>query len=253
MALDAEGYIAVPPVTAFQPAFQAIVDDTLHQLRLTVGDDLHSLWLYGSVAFGTAVEGQSDLDVCLVFRHPLAPATRDSLAAVKERLTARHPVVSKIDVDKGTLSEVMDPNNLNTWGYWLKHHCRCLYGEDLSVRFNRFRPSKALARALNGNFTKVLDEYVAKLSCALPGRQLWQRAAARKVIRSTNMLRQDSDADWPATLAEHVSRFVLRYPDQEAAIAFFLAESYQPGASAREFISQLDAFRGWLVQQLEQS
>ncbi len=29
MALDAEGYIAVPPVTAFQPAFQAIVDDTL--------------------------------------------------------------------------------------------------------------------------------------------------------------------------------------------------------------------------------
>lgn len=68
MALDAEGYIAVPPVTAFQPAFQAIVDDTIHQLRLTVGDDLHSLWLYGSVAFGTAVEGQSDLDVCLVFR-----------------------------------------------------------------------------------------------------------------------------------------------------------------------------------------
>ena len=38
---------------------------------------------------------------------------------------------------------------------------------------------------------------------------LLQRAVARKIIRSTNILRSDEDNDWPETLLEYRSRNIF--------------------------------------------
>jgi len=252
MSLDPQGFILTLPFADVQPAFQAVIDDALAHLSANYRDSLHSVYLYGSVASGSAVEEESDLDLCLIFRHSPDRAQQNSLAALKKALAVKHPVVSKVDFDIGTLDEARAPENSLSWGFWLKHHCRCLYGQDLSVLFGLYRPSRALAWAINRDVTEVLSEYATRLSRAS---QPWQqrplqRAAARKLIRATNMLRKDSDTDWPRSLEEHVERFVARYPAREAAMAFFFAESQAPRATAEAFILQLNDFRRWLTQQL---
>ncbi|MCH9298305.1 nucleotidyltransferase domain-containing protein [Pantoea allii] len=252
MSLDPDGYIPTLATADVQPAFQAVVNAAVARLSADYRDGLHSIYLYGSVACGNAVKCRSDLDLCLLFSHPLRQEQQDRLSALKQALAEEHPVVSKVDFDIGTVNEALAPENRLSWGYWLKHHCRCLYGLDLSVYFERFRPSRALARAINGDVAAVLSGYATLLSRASQAReqQQYQRAAARKLIRSTNMLRTDNDIDWPRSLEDHVVRFVALYPEREDAITFFLAESKTPQATVAEFTSRLNDFSRWLLQQL---
>ncbi|WP_369597123.1 nucleotidyltransferase domain-containing protein [Pandoraea sp. PE-S2T-3] len=49
-----------------QPAFEALVADACESIPSALDDLLDGLYLYGSVARGCAVPGQSDLDLTLV-------------------------------------------------------------------------------------------------------------------------------------------------------------------------------------------
>ncbi|MFD1839838.1 hypothetical protein ACFSHV_16115 [Paracidovorax cattleyae] len=72
----------------------------------------------------------------------------------------------KIDVDIGSRAEALDPGQANRWGFCLRHHCRGLWGNDLSRRFGPFRPSRGIALGMNGDFGTVLAGYLACLGHA---------------------------------------------------------------------------------------
>ncbi len=128
----------------------------------------------------------------------------------------------------------MHPDNLLSWGYWLKHHCVCVYGEDLSQRFQAFKPSKEIAVAVNGDFLPVLEKLITQMQLSADENKKLQlqRAAARKAIRATNILRSEHDKQWPETLEEYRFTFNARYPALAKEMDYLLAISNTPqGAS----------------------
>ncbi len=139
------------PSAPLQPEFATLVDDACASLPALLGDALDSLYVYGSVARGTARLGRSDLDLALILSRPLTAPEVTALAQLRTDLQVRHPVVTKIDFDSGQRAEVLAPQQLNAWAYWLKHECRGLVGDDLGARFAPFTPSRALAVAINGD------------------------------------------------------------------------------------------------------
>jgi predicted nucleotidyltransferase len=248
MALDSNGFIRIPPAIEFQAEFLPAIASVSESLISLLGKSLHSLYLYGSTAQGQAQSGVSDLDVCIVLTQSISTPECHQLAKIAVDIASRYPVVCKIDFDIGVLEEVLDSENRYSWGYWLKHHCRCIYGEDLTQRFEPFKPSKAIAVAVNGDFAEVLGKYIDRLTLLTERHEQKkiQRAAARKLIRSTNLLRTDIDNSWPDTLDEYVSQFVTRYPQKADEIDYFLRESIDPGDNAVSFIQHLTAFIRWL-------
>lgn len=248
MALDSNGFIPMPPAVEFQVEFRPVIAAVSESLISLLGKRLHSLYLYGSVARGRAQNGVSDLDVCMVLTHPVRSSECHQLTDIASDIAFRYPIVCKIDFDIGELADVLDSENRYSWGYWLKHHCRCIYGEDLTQRFDPFKPSKTIAVAVNGDFAAVLEKYIAQLT-QLTDRdeqKKIQRAAARKLIRSTNLLRTEAESDWPETLAEHATRLVTRYPEKADEIDYFLRESIDPTESVAAFIQHVMLFAGWL-------
>lgn len=250
MALDVDGYIKTPLSDRLQLEFQQVVDDVINRLASRLGCLLHSAYVYGSVAQGKAVAGLSDLDICVILTHQAGNSECRLLSEIRKEIKSNHCVVSKVDFDVGSLSEVLAPKNLYSWGYWLKHHCRCIWGEDLSKRFSRFRPSKAIALAVNGDFVSVLNDYMQRLTenDNVDEHKPIQKAAARKLIRSTNLLRSDDDTDWPDTLEACVVRFAKKYPMKESEIRYFLFESHNQMDKKENFIARLRTFMNWLVE-----
>jgi len=243
--VDADGFIACLPDTLLQPAFRPVVDEVLDLLHVRLGAVVHSLYLYGSVAKGAAVAGVSDLDVCLITRRKLNAAEHDCLREIAARAQALHPVISKVDFDCGTLAEALASENQFSWGYWLRHHCRCVAGEDLASHFPRFAPAREIAVAVNGDFIPVLQGYLQRLAETSNGRQL-KRAAARKLLRATNLLRRKEDNDWPETLEEYASRVVQRFPQQQQAIGWLLQQCHTPEDDTAHFTARLKALMRWL-------
>lgn len=248
MAVDRNGYIALPKLNAMQPEFARVVDGVAATLTLCFPELIHSLYVYGSVAQGRAVPGKSDLDMSVIFRDRPDRATAARFAEIKRELEKRHPLVSKIDFDCGLLAQVLHPDHKLSWGYWLKHHCVCVYGEDLSRRFAPFKPAKAIAVAVNGDFLPVLEKLIAQIRLTADkneGLQL-QRAAARKAIRATSILRSEYDEDWPETLAGHHRKLTARYPEKADVMDYLLAASHDPQGELADFEKRILDFASWL-------
>ncbi|QNK34837.1 nucleotidyltransferase domain-containing protein [Serratia sp. JUb9] len=250
MAVDHNGYITTPCAVTFQPAFGCVIDDAVRQLTKTLGGVIHSIYVYGSVARGKATVGSSDLDLCIIFHRPVLPDQDTALASVRVKLEKAHPVVSKIDFDCGILSEALAAEYRHSWGYWLKHHCRCVYGVDLTEQFPRFKPSRAIAMAVNGDYINVLNGYIARIEHADDVNQhaRLRQSAAKKLIRATSLFRGECDSDWPDTLEEHAIKFIRQYPELTDEIDYFLKQSKNTAGRDGEFIARLRAVMRQLVQ-----
>lgn len=248
MAVDKNGFISLPDFSGFQPAFSQLVSDTVQQFVAAVPDLIHSIYVYGSLAEGRAVETQPDLDLTVIFSREQDASAYQTLSVVKSELERKYPVISKIDIDPGVLGTVLLPENAERWGYWLKHHCVCVYGDDLRERFKPFRPSRDIAVAVNGDFLAVLNDYVALMKPTLEPAQRHglQRAAARKAIRSTNILREENDRDWPVSLEELCEKFNDRYPALTEEMDYLLSISYRPRGDMMAFASRITTFAYWL-------
>lgn len=248
---DAEGFIRRIPSKRLQPEFKSTVEDMRLSLVDQLGEAVDSIYLYGSVAWGTAKLGESDLDVTLLINgQPEAYA--DQLNIIENGLLARHPEITKVDFDVGSITEVLAPENLLRWGYWLKHHCKCVWGRDVTSGLQPFKPSRAIALAVNGDFASILEEYAERIEHTTGAIELHrlQREASRKLIRSTNILRMEQDESWPLTLEDHAELFLQLAPDMKCEIDYFLMHARTPSSEASTFLAALNSFTDWLLKQL---
>lgn len=249
--VDADGLISLPAEPPLQAEYHGLLDDLRATLSDPLGPSLHSLYLYGSVARGTARAHVSDLDLCLILQHPADPQPLRHLENLRQALQARHPLVAKIDFDIGHLAQVLAAENRHSWGYWLKHHCRCLWGDDLRQRFAPFRPSREIAWAVNGDFQRVLDDYAERIEGERQPAEILrlQREAARKLLRATNLLRSEQEPSWPHSLDQHVRLFVQRYPDMALPIAEFRQTAEARTLANAGFSSRLRQMTQWMTEE----
>lgn len=125
MALDKNGYIRILEILPYQSEFQQLITESVNRLRALLDKDLHSIYIYGSVAKGQAVPYKSDIDFCVIINQPINLSTYQPISQMKasylvqlqEALASDYQVVSKVDFDIGTYSEVTDRANLYSWGY----------------------------------------------------------------------------------------------------------------------------------------
>ncbi|MBP6115558.1 MAG: nucleotidyltransferase domain-containing protein [Neisseriaceae bacterium] len=249
IGVNEQGDIQQIPSLVLSLDEQRLLADACNRLQLALPTLIHSVYVYGSVARGTARPGASDLDLTLVLQRAPSAAESEALAAIQQALAQAHPIVSKVDFDVGTLAEVHTPALALRWGGWLKHYCRHVAGPDLSLDFPVLKPSRALALALNGDCVGRLGDYVLALRAATEPNDLrrLQREAARLVIRSTMVLRTDEDEGWPNALADLVVAATRHHPEQAAVWAYFMAQARQPRVDQATFVAYLQAYVDWLA------
>ncbi|MBC3248134.1 nucleotidyltransferase domain-containing protein [Pseudomonas lurida] len=248
--VDADGFILTVPDRTVQVEFQPLIEDACTLLsQPELGVD--GIYLYGSVVRGDAIPGVCDLDLTLVLSEAPTLQIRERLEVVRCELERRYAQVTKVDFDIGSRAQVLAAENTNSWGFWLKHYCRCLWGNDLALHFERFRPSLDIALAVNGDFETVLTTYLTRIAGAGDDQERLrlQREASRKLIRATQVLCGENALAWPQTLEEHVALFVQRYPRRVTQVAFFLFEARNPSADSEKFSARLSAFLGWMISQ----
>ncbi|KTT67463.1 hypothetical protein NS383_01790 [Pseudomonas oryzihabitans] len=253
--LDEAGFIRQVPRVPFQAEYSAVLTAVSRQLPALLGAHLVALYVYGSVAEGRGRPGQSDLDLTLILSDACPAEALEALEQLRRVLEHQHPAVSKIDFDIGRRAEALAAANRYSWGYWLKHQCRWLWGEDLARGFAPFRPEVAIVRAVNGEVLPLLRCFVPAIAtCMVAAERLSvQREAARRLLRALHLLRRPEETGWPWSLADHLARALRLHPEQRSALEFFYREALQPQATATDFVPRLAAFLPWFERQLDRA
>ncbi len=252
--VDAQGRIAQPPERPIPAPFDALLQTAGNTLQQALGPHLHSLYVYGSVARGTARAGHADLDLCLLLQAAATPAQQAQIETLRKDLQARHAgIVTKIDIDLGDAASALAPAQRLSWGYWLKHHCRCIAGPDLRARIAPFLPSREIALAVNQGYDTALRSLAARIRLADAGAAALQKQAARQWIRATHVLCAGDAPGWPQTLQDYASCCRRSYPALAADLRFMLAQADTPDAPAAAFaqtlLRLLDTMQTLLAQQ----
>ncbi|PWI34068.1 nucleotidyltransferase [Vibrio albus] len=239
----------IDPAEPFQEAYQDVVRELIQYLKGGLGDNLHSLYLFGSVARKTAIPEQSNLDIVVITRRPISDKANSVISTIKWRFKRTYPFITDLSFQFGLAHEVMDLSSIFTWGFMLKHCCVCLYGDDLSTRFGEFEPSWEIAKHWNMDVDEWLTIYRRKIAEARTGEEQVkaQQVIAKKLLRASYSLIMHKDKQWIEDPTACGQQFLCYHPDKEIDIQRLGILLSGRLVAKRSVIGVLDDYGQWLV------
>lgn len=136
----------IDPQEPFQTPYQPAIQELVSVLLSALGADLHSAYIYGSVARKTAVLGASNLDVAVVTSGAIRALETSLQNSIRWRFHQRYPFIRGIEFKQGMVDEVASLGSIFSWGFMLHHCAVCVYGKDIGESFGDFEPSWEIAK-----------------------------------------------------------------------------------------------------------
>lgn len=238
------GYIHNPTSAEAIPVrYRAVIRDVVAYVQSLSA--FHGVYLYGSVAKGTARPFESDLDFTLILTEPLTEEEHMQLDERTEDWLTDYPFVTKIDYDIGLLDDVIRDDEALRWGVWLKSVNLFLAGENLQSRFPSLRPTRALGFALNSGLSEQLRCDLSRLEKDQVT-LLDSDSIVKRIVRSAYHLILEDDQSFVHDL-EVLRPILLHYfPDEPRFLSLFVAYDTQ------QIVSQEDVryFLNWFTSRM---
>ena len=173
---------------------------------------------------------------------------QSELTELQTNLQTQYPQITKIDFDFGEYKEGMSQNELYRWGYWLKHCCRHLLGENLQIKFPAFKASAQIAVELNRGYQEATIKDLQQLlnndthQSQLAENRILKNQICKRIIRASNITRPQTETIWPYELADYHTLFQKWYPENCKQLDYFYQLLSQDITNITEFKTNVLAF-----------
>lgn len=245
IGVDPAGYILNQTSTQkIHPVYRELLNQILAMLKRCAGAKVHSVYIYGSVGRGEAVQGTSDIDLTVLLTSPLLAQEKALLDRETAALVRLNPLVPKVDYDMGVVAEVLKQENQFYWGFWLKHVCSCIYGEDLSVKWPQMKPDVRICQAMNQDLMETLTSY-RKVILDKEADAYTLQSILKRIVRGAYCYVAVSDESWSTDIRENLQILQHYFPNEayfEEIEAVFLL---QKPLNRDDVLSCLDYFITW--------
>jgi hypothetical protein len=210
--------------------FSPVLERAIAHLKALEGT--HSLYVYGSVATGSARTGSSDVDLVTI---GLDAATS---RGVGEMLTAEFSSLCRgVEIGPAQLS---DYEGFDDQAYgnrvFLRHYCVHLSGPDVGQGLSDFPADEAAARGFNGDIGLRANQWRTEVLCttdlALLGRRI-----ARKTLFAVAGLVSIHDSTWTTDRVAAAQRWGLIRPRLAASLEKLI--DWGSGGSSRPSQSEI--------------
>jgi uncharacterized protein len=243
-------------------AFWPLVDAVVAAYVRHVGDALHSIYITGSVARGTAIAGQSDLDTFAVLGDEVDPLLilqgwmDDAEQAIGAQFAG---VISHVQLDLMPPDAVADqPEDFAIGAFIIRTHSACVWGPDLAPELPDYNLNDPLVRLAIANDDLVqigpdIAEAIAELAAdgSAGNVAYWGRRIGKNMLRTGFGLttlatpRHTRDADLCC------AAFAEAYPAQAGAMRTVLAMVDAPPTDADAPLALLRGFGAWLADEAD--
>ncbi|PFG45775.1 hypothetical protein ATG66_2856 [Vibrio sp. ES.051] len=245
----------IDPKQPFQSEFSPLIREAITCLKGGLGRNLHSVYVYGSVARKTAVAGKSNLDLVVVTKSLFETDRVTLFNTIKWRAQQSHPQVNGVAIRTALVSEVANLDSIFTWGFMLKHCCVCVYGDDLADCFGDYVPSWEIAKHWNMDIEDWVIVYRKKIAQAKTAEEqgIAQAVIAKKLLRASYSLVMYRDKRWFDDPIQCGEVFLTYHPEKQLEIERLGILLSGRAIPKRSVIGLIDAFGGWLVKQYQKT
>lgn len=238
--LDSNGFI-VSDVSKdkINDVYVPVILESVESLRNLCHQQLHSVYVYGSVARGEAIAKKSDLDLIAMFYTKLSSVMLAELKKLAKELSEKYrSLVRDAGIAIAYYDYTVDPSNYYENAF-LKELCVCVYGEDIGERFGPYKLTSEIAIRFNGDIYDVLNRTLKKLEIASKeDYKTFTQNFARKLIRTYYSMVMVRSQIWTTRLHEQSEVFIHYFPEKESIIRTLLNWIDEPPTD-REIVYEL--------------
>lgn len=214
LGVDSDGYIVKQVEKNIAQPWKDLTDEMKEIYRETLGNSLHSVYIRGSIARGTAIEGVSDADSIAVVK--LAPGSfRDQQQLLREKaigLENKYPFIIFAELQARPLQPILAEKN-RIFKALLHTSAICTYGEDLSEILPRVKPGPESV-IVAYNYSRVLNEAIERFSDPSFDIKPWHcRKLMRNTIRAGFETVMEKEQVWTRDLYPSYEYFSKNHPE----------------------------------------
>ena len=260
--IDERGFlISDATLEHLNPPFKAVVDDVVEAYLKHIKQDLHSIYITGSVPRGLAIAGQSDLNAIAVLEYYTDPelVMQDWISAAETDIRTKHDCVSDVQMELYPHGWLLhDESEFSISAFILKTHAVCVWGIDMlpdltSYRFLNRETRVAIANDDIINLEPDIDEAIDTIEAddSSANVRYWCKQICKNMIHAAFGLVMVDEVVHTRDIDVSVSYFLKHYSDQEREIRQAVDFIVSPTDSASEILDFLDTFGAWLIDECD--
>jgi uncharacterized protein len=218
--LDCNGFIVSDVgLDKIDNAYLLCIRESVENLIKLFPHQLHSVYVYGSVARGEAVALKSDLDLLAMFVGTLCPNESAELKNLTRKLSQKYgSLVRDVGIAVAHYDYAVDPANYYEQAF-LKELCVCVQGEDIRERFGPYKLTSEISISFNGDIREVLARTINRLEAASNEEfNTISQGFARKLIRTYYAMVMVRSQIWSTRLHEQSEVIIHYFHDKEPII-----------------------------------
>ncbi len=251
--LDEEGYIINDLfLDNMQPEYKVPLDEIIHLAKDRLGEQLHSVYIRGSVAKGKAIPEISDLDTMLIVHQMPSKELYQQLRAAREVIDSKYDFLNGIELPIYLYGDLKDKPKLQ---FLLKTQCLCVYGTDATLELPKFKlgpyayaHASQVEQGINHleHLEQWLEEQGGDQEENLKGYCAWIMKRHVRVGFELVMMREQY---FTRDLYPCYAGFIKHYPEHQAAMYRMLELAVFPKADKEEIRKVTYALSDFLLEE----
>lgn len=225
--------------------------ETIKQIYVeNCADQLHSIYVRGSVARGLAIPNISDVDSFAVTKPGLTIKNIPWVESVSNKLLNDYPFTTGIEFGVVSYEETLARGSPTS--IVLKTQSVCLYGDDLQYQIQPYKPNREVIDQAFFLAQKI-ERYEQETALEKESTNLkaWCTWTMKGIVRSGFELVIEEEQTYTRDLYLCYTTFISHYPDKKEQMYQALKWAINPISDYRKILSFLQEFGRWLCQQIE--
>ncbi|MFD2043048.1 nucleotidyltransferase [Ornithinibacillus salinisoli] len=247
---DTKGYIINDSrLSNIKPDFYKVIEKVIEKYQTHLREDLHSIYIRGSIPRGLGIDSVSDLDTIAITNKDTNDIDLKWVDKAEQELNKKYSCVNGVELSFYYHEDILETNIFSIIPFMIKTHSVCVYGEDLSVHLPNYKADKTLGNEHLVNLKKQIqqakDDLVGNddlediLDCCGWIMKIIVRAGLALVIEEENKYTRDL---FPAyrIFAEH-------YPEKDSEMKQALKYAINPVENPNEIVDFLNEMGNWMI------
>lgn len=249
LQVDENGFvIPIDSSSTIQSKWLPIINDVIKFYQSEFKENLHSVYIRGSVAKASAVDFVSDLDSFAVLNIE-SEINQQNLISFEKELNQKYPFCNHAEITLVSLNDVHavpDKRKRSIWDELIKTQSRCVFGVDLAISIEPFRLNEMIGHSLYiVDEIKKLPTYIEEDRddpLELEGLCVW---ITRRVLRAGFDLVMEREQRFSRDLYCCYESTIKYYPELEINFKNILDLSLNPTAKVDRWLPLVNELGQW--------
>lgn len=248
LTVDENGYlVSQASAEKITGKWREAADAVLASCKEHLGDRLIALYIGGSVATGSAVEGKSDIDCYGVvdLNEAQTKEMEERLKNDRKRIHAAFPFLRGVEIHLSPVGTISEGRK-----FQLKLLAAHLYGTDIAEDLPSYKLDKETLGRIRVSVAKDLEkartEFASADNAKIEKAAIW---IAKRLLRSAGMLVLWKGTTFTMDPKMLATLFTISYPEQRESVEKLLALADRGLENKRDTLALLDSFGTWLIEE----